>query len=84
MNSHSIALKDSPSGHPLMKPTAVASPRVIQSEEDEKMTVKDLRKQFPSYEFYFFKDGREHRKAWLFSQVKSYEEINNALMIEVE
>lgn len=48
------------------------------------MTVSDLRKQFPSYEFYFFKDGREHRKAWLFSQVKSYEEINNALMIEVE
>ena len=48
------------------------------------MTVKDLRKQYPSYEFYFFKDGVEYRKAWLFSKVKSFEEIKNALMIEVE
>lgn len=48
------------------------------------MTVKDLRKQFPSHEFYFFKDGVECRKAWLFTQVKSYGEVRNTLMIEVE
>lgn len=67
-----------------MRPKAVTSPRVIQSEEDEKMTVKDLRKQYPSHEFYFFKDGVEYRKAWLFSKIKSYEEVKNALIIEVE
>lgn len=48
------------------------------------MTVSDLRKQYPSHEFYFFKDGSEYKSAWLFSLVKSYEEVRNALMIEVE
>ena len=48
------------------------------------MTICGLRKQYPYHEFYFFKDGREMRKAPFFhDKIKDYEVKRNYIFIEM-
>ena len=48
------------------------------------MTINDLRKEFPHYCFYFFKNGWELDKApFLHTIIKSYEVKTNCVFIEI-
>ena len=37
------------------------------------MTVNELRNKYPSFDFYFFRDGKEARAPFLHDEIKSYE-----------
>lgn len=48
------------------------------------MSINDLRKKFPSKDFYFFRDGREMRNApFLHDKIKSYKVKGNSVFIEM-
>lgn len=48
------------------------------------MTICELRKQFPSKEFYFFENGREMRKSPFYhSKIKSFEIKGDYIFIEM-
>lgn len=48
------------------------------------MSINELRKQYPSKDFYFFRDGREMRKApFLHDKVKSFEVKGDNVFIEM-
>lgn len=48
------------------------------------MSINDLRKQYPSKDFYFFRDGLEMRKApFLHDKIKSFEVKGDSVFIEM-
>lgn len=48
------------------------------------MSINDLRKQYPSKDFYFFRNGYEMRKApFLHDKIKSFEVKGDNVFIEM-
>ena len=48
------------------------------------MSILNLRRLHPGKDFYFFRDGREMRKApFLHDKIKSYEVIGDSVFIEM-